>query len=79
MINLNIDARLYLAYTDRSRGAANTSFTNASKIEGLTVDPKSNLSILPGSGEIEKETLKQLNESSEKNITYRVWPLRTSS
>ena len=70
--NLNIDARLYLAYTDRSRGAANTSFTNASKIEGLTVDPKSNLSILPGSGEIEKETLKQLNESSEKNITYRI-------
>ena len=70
--NLNIDARLYLAYTDRSRGAANTSFTNASKIERLTVDPKSNLSILPGSGEIEKETLKQLNESSEKNITYRI-------
>ena len=27
--NLNIDARLYLAYTDRSRGAANTSFTKA--------------------------------------------------
>ena len=70
--NLNIDARLYLAYTDRSRGTANTSFANARKIEILTVDPKSNLSILPGSGEIEKETLKQLNESSEKNITYRI-------
>ena len=38
----------------------------------MTVDPKSNLSILPGSGDIEKETLKQINESSEKNITYRI-------
>lgn len=70
--NLQVDARLYLAYTDRSRGAANTSFTSASKYERLTVDPKTNLSILPGSGDIEKETLKQINESSEKNITYRI-------
>ena len=70
--NLSIDARLYLAYTDRSRGAAKTSFANANKIEGLTVDPKANLSILPGTGEIEKETLKHLNETSEKNITYRI-------
>lgn len=70
--NLNVDARLYLAYTDRSKGAANTSFTSASKIEGLTVDPRSNLTLLPGSGAIEEETLKRLNETSEKNFSYRI-------
>ncbi len=70
--NLNVDARLYLAYTDRSRGAANTSFTKASKIEGLTVDPKTALSLLPGAGATLDETLKQINETMEKNISYRI-------
>lgn len=70
--NLNVDARLYLAYTDRSRGAANTSFTKASKIEGLTVDPKVALSLYPGSGVTLDETLKQINETMEKNLSYRI-------
>ena len=70
--NLKVDARLYLAYTDRSKGAANTSFTSASKIEGLTVDPKANLTLLPGSGAIEEEILKRINETQEKNYSYRI-------
>ena len=70
--NLTVDARMYLAYTDRSKGAANTSFGGATDIEGLTVDPRTNLTLLPGSGDIEKETLKRLNETLEKNISYRI-------
>ena len=69
---LTLDARLYLAYTDRSKGAANTSFSQATAFEGLTVDPKVNSSLLPGSGSVLDEVLKRLNETSEKNYTYRV-------
>ncbi|WP_082986945.1 MULTISPECIES: SusC/RagA family TonB-linked outer membrane protein [Butyricimonas] len=69
---LTVDARLYLAYTDRSKGAANTSFSQATAFEGLTVDPKVNSSLYPGSGAVLDETLKRLNETSEKNFTYRV-------
>lgn len=69
---LTLDARLYLAYTDRSKGAANTSFSQASEFEGLTVDPKVNSSLYPGSGIVLEETLESLNSTSEKNYTYRI-------
>lgn len=69
---LTLDARLYLAYTDRSKGAANTSFSQATAFEGLTVDPKVNSSLYPGSGTVLEETLKRLNETSEKNYSYRI-------
>ena len=67
-----VDARLYLAYTDRSKGAANTAIGNAAAIEGLTVDPKVNSSLYPGSGVVLEETLERLNETSEKNYNYRI-------
>ena len=67
-----VDARLYLAYTDRSKGAANTAIGSAAAIEGLTVDPKVNSSLYPGSGVVLDETLERLNQTSEKNYNYRV-------
>lgn len=70
--NLKFDARIYLAYTDRSKGAASTSFSSGRAIEGLTVDPKSNSTLLPGTGDIEKETLKRINETLEKNTSMRL-------
>lgn len=66
--NFKVDARIYLAYTDRSKGAAG----GAKEIEGLTVDPKANSSMLPGGGEIEKKTLEKINETLEKNNSLRL-------
>lgn len=70
--NLNFDVRLYLSYSDRSKGAANTGFSSASKIEGMTVSPVGTSTLLPGSGVAHEQLLKALNESSEKNFSYNL-------
>lgn len=71
--NLTLDARVYMAYTDRSRGAAYTGFGGAGKIEGLTVDPMQNSTLLPGKGSsVEEETLKRLNGSVESNLSFNI-------
>lgn len=66
--DFKVDARIYLAYTDRSKGAVG----GGTEIEGLTVDPRSNSSLIPGGGEIEKKTLEKINETSEKNTSIRL-------
>lgn len=68
--NLNFDVRLYLSYSDRSKGAASTGFSSASKIEGMMVSPVGTSTLLPGSGVAHEQLLKALNESSEKNFSY---------
>ena len=43
------------------------------KIEGFTVDPMSNSTLLPGAGSaVEEETLKRLNGSLEKNNSFNI-------
>ncbi|MEG0797066.1 MAG: SusC/RagA family TonB-linked outer membrane protein, partial [Odoribacter sp.] len=73
--NLSLDARIYLAYTDRSRGKANTSGIAPSRFEKFTVDPSSMTTLYPGNGAVEDEALRLVNESSEKLNSFR---LRTS-
>lgn len=71
--NLSLDARVYMAYTDRSRGEGYTGFGGAGKIEKLTVNPMSNSTLLPGSGSsVEKETLKRLNGQIESDLSYNI-------
>ncbi|MEG1738034.1 MAG: SusC/RagA family TonB-linked outer membrane protein [Odoribacter sp.] len=65
---LRVDARSYFAYSDRSRGG-NLSGGN-SKIEGMSVDPIYESTLLPGSGEVEKDVLRGLNSMTEKNHSY---------
>ncbi len=62
-----------MAYTDRSKGEAYTGFGGGAKIEGFTVDPMSNSTLLPGAGSaVEEETLKRLNGSLEKTILFNI-------
>lgn len=70
--DLQLDARISLSYTDRSRGAANTSFGSGHKIESMTVNPTQTSTLLPGSGEVLNDFLLALNESSEKNISFNL-------
>lgn len=70
--NLSIDSRIYLAYTDRSRGAGSTSFGASNAIEGLTVDPKSTSTLYPATGSIVDKVLEELNTVTEKNFSYRI-------
>lgn len=70
--NLRLDSRIYLAYTDRSRGAGSSGFMSGTKIETLTVDPKS-MSSTYALGDINEEKLmEELNSSIEKNESYRL-------
>ena len=66
--NLTIDSRLYLAYTDRSRGSGSV----AGLAESFTVDPKSTSTLMPGSGEMFDIMLKKLNGKIEDNTSYRL-------
>lgn len=70
--NLNVDARLSLSYSDRSKGKANTNFGSARKFEGLSINPEGTSTLLPGSGEVQKKIVEELNESSEKNIAFNI-------
>ena len=71
--NFTLDARVYMAYTDRSRGTGYTGFGGAAKIEAMTVDPMQNSTLLPGKGSsVEEETLKRLNGSVESNLSFNI-------
>lgn len=65
---LTIDSRIYLAYTDRSRGAGGA----AGKFESLTVDPRVTSSLLSTGGPVEEKMLQMLNGQNESNISYRL-------
>ncbi len=75
LINLDLNltpkleafVRTNLAYTDKSAG------DDMGKAQGLTVDPKSTSSLLPGKGSIaEKEAVKRLRDIDRKNFNYNI-------
>lgn len=55
------------AYSDRSRGGSSGT---GEKIEGISVDPNLTSSLLPGSGYVRENMLKELNAKIEKNNSY---------
>lgn len=65
---LTIDSRLYLAYTDRSRGSGSP----AGLAESFTVSPQATSTLMPGSGEMFDIMLKKLNGKIESNTSYRL-------
>lgn len=70
---LRVDNRTYLAVSDRSRGV-NRAAGN-SKIEGMTVDPIYESTLLPSTGAVEDDVLFGLRSIVETNQSYT---LRTS-
>lgn len=70
--NLLLDSRIYMAYTDRSRGAGASGFMSGSKIEAMTVDPKKTSSLLAPGGIHEDQLMEELNSAIEKNESYRL-------
>lgn len=72
--NFKIDARLYLAYTDRNRGKG-----EVQKIEGLSVNPKGQKTYLPGDGSTNEHLLEMMNEISDKNQNINLRPSLTLS
>lgn len=65
---LRLDTRLNLTYSDRSRGGRTGGL--ASKVEGVSVDPTRESTLLPGSGYVKENLLEELNEIQEKNNSY---------
>ena len=65
---LTVDSRLYLAYTDRSRGSGSP----AGLAEMFTVSPQATSTLMPGSGEVYDIMLKKLNGKIESNTSYRL-------
>lgn len=71
--NFHLDARVYMAYTDRSRGNRHTGFGGGAKVEGITVSPIDVSSLLPGKGShVEEELLKRLRGTIEKNVNFNI-------
>lgn len=65
--HLNAFTRINLTYTDRSAGS------DMGKVQGLTMDPKTSSSLLPGKGSIaEQEAVKMLLGTDTKNSNYNV-------
>ncbi|MDR2131064.1 MAG: SusC/RagA family TonB-linked outer membrane protein [Odoribacteraceae bacterium] len=70
---VSVNARVYAAFTDRSRGngsGGSSSNTNY-KVEGLTVDPRGTSSLLLNAGPTIEKLLEQLNSQVEDNTGYR--------
>ena len=67
---IQLDNQISLSYSDRSRGGRGGS---GQKIEGISVDPNTQSSLLPGSDYIKDNLLEALNNNIEKNLSY---PLR---
>lgn len=67
--NLTLDNRMYLAYTDRSRGKGGN---GGGMYESLTVDPQYTSSLLPGGGAVEQKILQMMQGQSEDNTSYRL-------
>ncbi len=71
--NMTLDARVYMAYTDRSKGVGYTGFGGGHKIEAFTVDPMRNSTLLPGGGSVvEEEMLKNLSGSVESDLSFNI-------
>lgn len=71
--NMTLDARVYMAYTDRSKGVGYSDFGGGHKIEAFTVDPMQNSTLLPGGGSsVETEMLKRLNGSIESDLSFNI-------
>ena len=68
--NLSLDARLYLSYSDRSRGTS--SGLGGASIEKLTADPKGTSSLLPAEGEVKERLLQMLNSKVDKGYSYNI-------
>lgn len=66
--NLTLDTRIYVAYTDRSRGSGGN---DGGSYEELTVDPQYASTLMPAGGIVEKRLLSMINGQSEINTSYR--------
>ncbi len=65
---LRIDNQISLTYTDRSKNTSGS----ASKIEGVSVDPRTESTLLPGESYVKEELLERLRSVAEKNHGYGV-------
>lgn len=65
---LSIENQISLSYTDRSRG--DRSNGGGQKVEGISVDPTTMSTLLPGSDYIKEELLNEINSIQEKNHGY---------
>lgn len=66
--NLTIDSRVYLAYTDRSRGPG----AGGGRFESMTIDPRTTSTLLSTGGAVEEKILQMLNGQKESNTSYRL-------
>ncbi|MGL5681582.1 MAG: SusC/RagA family TonB-linked outer membrane protein [Marinifilaceae bacterium] len=66
---LSIDSRIYLAYTDRSRGVGGT---GGGKFESLTITPEYASTVTSAGGAVEQKLLQKLNGQVESNTSYRL-------
>lgn len=65
--SLDMFVRLNMAYTNKNAGA------DQGKIQGLTFDPKSTSTLLPGRGSIaEQEALRRLRDVHRENSNYNI-------
>lgn len=64
---LQLNNQISLTYSDRSRGGKGGS---GQKVEGISVSPQKQSSLLPGTGYVEKYLLTELNSNIEKNQSY---------
>lgn len=67
--NLTIDSRIYLAYTDRSRGEGGGA---GGLYESLTIDPAYTSTLLSPGGAVEDKILQMMNGQKEINTSYRL-------
>lgn len=63
--SFNIDNQISLSYSDRSKGGQ-----YGRKMEGISVNPMLNSSLLPGGGYIAENLLDKVNNVAEKNHSY---------
>lgn len=67
---LSMDFQSAFAYSDRSRGGDRNGGGGGEKVEGISVDPNSTSSLLPGDSYVKEELLADLNSKIEKNNSY---------
>lgn len=67
---LNMDAQVYLAYTDKSKNLNKGG--GGGMIEGMTVDPVEQSTLLQGSGEFQEKFLAEINQNVLRNDNYRL-------
>ena len=66
--HLRIDNQISLTYTDRSKNTE----SSASKVEGISVNPGTESTLLPGGSYVKEELLERLQSVAEKNHGYGV-------